>query len=77
MSAILNQFIGATVTAVGIKRIEDGAGLRFNDLALELRLSDGTTRELSVYSIDPGYDDPKGLCFRVDGMFVPDEDLDK
>ena len=77
MTAILNQFIGATVTAVGIKRIEDGAGLRFNELALDLKLADGTTRELTVYSIDAGYEDPKGLCFRVDGMYVPDEDLDR
>ncbi len=77
MSVLLNQFLGATVTAIGIRRIDDGAGLRFNDLSLGLKLADGTTRDLSVYSIDPGHEDPKGICLRIDGMFVPDEEIDR
>ena len=67
----LAQFNGATVVRVQHQNVDD----RTETIHLEMRLPDGSTRDLTFYAISPGYDDPQGVCVRIDGMYVPPEEL--
>lgn len=65
----IEQFEGATVEKIGIKRGgEDDLPLSF---FMELRLKDGSTRDLEAYTLSVSH----VLFFRVDGMYVPPEEL--
>lgn len=70
MSGDLQQFMGATVLRIAMN-LEDGLAKSFY---LELRLPDDSTRDIQVYCIEPG-SEPFNLCVRIDGMYVPDNEL--
>lgn len=66
----IEQFKGATVEAIGITHRggRDGHAL---SLGMRLRLKDGSTRDLEAYTLSVGH----VIHFRVDGMYVPPEEL--
>lgn len=67
-STVLEQFAGATIERIGLTR--DG---RFpSSLAMTLRLKDGSDRTLEIYTLE---DTESVLHVRVDGQFVPPEEL--
>lgn len=58
----LQQFVGGTLLRVS---------KRANSLSLEVRLSDGSTRDLDLYTL---VDTRTRIHTRIDGMYVPPED---
>ena len=64
----LEQFEGATIERINLTR-EDGLP---SSVGMTLRLKDGSDRSLEVYTLEctAGV-----LHVRVDGMFVPPEEL--
>jgi hypothetical protein len=69
-SGTLGQFVGATIQRIVVIK-GDHRAVPVMGLQLELRLADGSTRDLAAYTLSVGH----AVHFRVDGMFVPPEEL--
>ena len=65
----IEQFEGATVESIGIRRA--GRAKLPVALVMTLRLKDGSTRDLQAYTLSVA----DVIHFRVDGQYVPPEEL--
>lgn len=69
-SGTLGQFVGATIQRIALIKGDPGS-TPVMGLQLELKLADGSARDLAAYTLSVGH----AVHLRVDGMYVPPEEL--
>lgn len=71
VTGAMQQFVGAVIEAVSATE----RGAITPEVSFQLRLRDGSTRDLDLYAIGPAYEDESGVSVRIDGQYVPSEEL--